>query len=101
MIDDRLRFFEEAADEIEEARRWYKERSELAERAFLREVDESVEAVTEAPERWPLHASGTRRFVFPSFPYSFIYFIENAVVHVVAVSHDKRRPGYWRKRLPR
>ena len=100
-MSERLHFFEEAADEIEEARRWYRERSELAERAFLHEVDHAVDAVVNAPQRWPAYAAGTRRYIFPGFPYSFVYFIDNKVIHVVAVAHDKRRPGYWRKRLVR
>ena len=100
-MNQRPNFFEEAAHEIEQAGRWYRERNELAERAFLREVDRSIEAIMAAPERWPLHKAGTRRFVFPSFPYSLIYFVENDVINVVAVPHDKQRPGYWRKRLTR
>lgn len=44
-MTERLHFFEEAADEIEEARRWYRERSALAERAFRHEVDHAVEAI--------------------------------------------------------
>lgn len=32
-----LLFFDEAQDEVEEARRWYRERSEPAEESFLRD----------------------------------------------------------------
>jgi len=46
-----LRFFDEATDEAEEARRWYRERSETAEAAFLRELDHAIELVLEAPQR--------------------------------------------------
>jgi toxin ParE1/3/4 len=100
-MSQRLRFFQEAADEIEQIGRWYRDRNEAAESAFLREVDRAVESIMDAPERWPLHRSGTRRFVCPSFPYSLIYFVENDVINVVAVPHDRQRPGYWRKRLRR
>jgi plasmid stabilization system protein ParE len=96
-----LHFFEEASDEAEEARRWYRERSEPAESAFLSELDHAIAVVLEAPNRWPRHIVGTRRYVFPIFPYSLIYFLENQVVHVVAIAHEKRRPGYWRERLRR
>ena len=96
-----LHFFEGASDEAEEARRWYRERSEAAETAFLIELDHAVAVVVEAPNRWPKHIAGTRRYVFPTFPYSLVYFIENQVLHVVAVAHEKRRPGYWRERLHR
>ena len=96
-----LRFFDEAADEIEQAGRWYRGHSETAERAFLRELDRALEAVTDGPERWPVYKAETRRFVFPSFPYSLIYFVEDDVINVVAVPHDRQRPGYWRTRLSR
>src|SRR5438046_712161 len=94
-------FFEEASEEAEEARRWYRERSEPAEAAFLEELDHAIAVVVEAPQRWPKYIAGTRRYVFPRFPYSLIYFPENQVLHVVAIAHEKRRPGYWRERLHR
>src|SRR6266487_776343 len=96
-----LHFFEEASDEAEEARRWYRERSEPAESAFLNELDHAIAVVVDAPSRWPEHIGGTRRYVFPTFPYSLVYFLENQAIHVVAVAHEKRRPGYWRNRLRR
>jgi hypothetical protein len=42
---------------------------------------------------------GTSRYVFAKFPYKLIYFVDGGVVVIVAVAHDKRRPGYWRGRL--
>ncbi|MEK6372107.1 MAG: type II toxin-antitoxin system RelE/ParE family toxin [Acidobacteriota bacterium] len=93
------RFFEEASEELEEARRWYRERSEAAEAAFLEEIDHAIGVVITAPQRWPIHSAGMRRYVFPTFPYSLIYFVENEFIQIVAVAHEKRRPGYWRKRL--
>jgi plasmid stabilization system protein ParE len=45
----RLRFFEEAAEEVEHERIWYRRRSESAEAAFLRELDRAIAAVMEAP----------------------------------------------------
>ncbi|HUP62655.1 MAG TPA: type II toxin-antitoxin system RelE/ParE family toxin [Thermoanaerobaculia bacterium] len=96
-----LHFFEEANDEAEEARRWYRDRSEAAEAALLRELDHAIELVLEAPERWPRYIFSTRRYVFPSYPYSLVYFVESDVVNVVAVAHENRRPGYWRKRMNR
>lgn len=94
-----LDFFEEAADEIDEGRAWYRRRSEPAETAFLRELDHAFEQIVEAPHRWPPFIGGTRRYVLPTFPYSLVYFVENDTVNVVAVAHEKRKPGYWRKRL--
>jgi plasmid stabilization system protein ParE len=94
-----LEFFEDAAAEIELDRAWYRERSESAEAAFLRELDHAIQQVTDGAAQWPQYLAGTRRYVFPTYPYSLVYFVEDNVIRVVAVAHDKRRPGYWRKRL--
>ena len=94
-----LEFFEEAAAEIEDDRSWYRKRSETAEAGFLRELDHAIQQVVDAPLQWPLYLAGMRRYVFPRYPYSLIYFVEQHVIRVVAVAHDKKRPGYWRKRL--
>lgn len=96
-----LQFFDDASDEVEESRAWYQSRSESAEAAFLRELDHAVDLIQEAPSRWPKYIAGTRRYVFPRFPYSIIYFVENDTINVVAVAHGKRKPGYWRERLRR
>lgn len=96
-----VRFFEEADDEVENARRWYRENSEQAEAAFLRELDHAVDVVANSPELWPQYLAGTRRYVFPTFPYSLIYFLDRSTIHIAAIAHQKRRPGYWRKRLVR
>jgi toxin ParE1/3/4 len=95
----RLEFFDDAAVEVEEDRAWYLARSESAEAGFLRELDHAIQQVIDAPSQWPQYLGGTRRYVFPTYPYSLVYFVEDDVIHVVAVAHDKKRPGYWRKRL--
>lgn len=95
----RLEFFDDAAAEIEEDRAWYLERSGSAEAGFLRELDHAIQQVADAPLQWPQYLAGTRRYVFPTYPYSLVYFVEDDVINVVAVAHDKKRPGYWRKRL--
>jgi toxin ParE1/3/4 len=94
-----LEFFEDALAEVEEDRAWYRSRSESAEAGFLRELDHAIQQVTDAPAQWPRYFAGTRRYVFPTYPYSLVYFIEGSVIRVVAIAHDKRRPGYWRERL--
>jgi plasmid stabilization system protein ParE len=94
-----LEFFEDALAEVEEDRAWYRNRSESAEAGFLRDLDHAIQQITDAPAQWPQYLAGTRRYVFPTYPYSLIYFIKGDVIRVVAVAHDKRRPGYWRKRL--
>ena len=40
------------------------------------------------------------QYLFFTFPFSFIYFVEGESVFVVALAHQSRCPGYWRERLP-
>src|SRR5262249_1862094 len=71
-MNERVHFFDEASEEIEAARRWYREQNELAERAFLDTVDHAIQVIMAAPHRWPPHRAGTRRYVLPEFPYSIL-----------------------------
>jgi len=40
-----------------------------------------------------------RQVVVPNFPYKVIFRVEDEAAVIYAVAHDKRRPGYWQKRL--
>jgi len=97
----RVRLFEEAAEEVEHERHWYRQRSESAEASFLRELDHAIAAVTEAPHMWPSYIAGTQRYVFPVFPFSLVYFVEDDTVVVVSVAAEYKEPGYWRARMPK
>jgi len=96
---DRVRFFDEAAEEVEQQRAWYRERSEIAEASFLHELDHAITVVTEAPQRWPQYIGGTRRYVFRKFPFSLVYFVEDETVVIAAVEAELKEPGYWTDRL--
>jgi plasmid stabilization system protein ParE len=98
MPNVRISFHPAAAAEVEAAVQWYAERSPVAARAFAAEVNACVERVREAPDRWPHYVHGTRRSLFPHFPYSFVYRVRNGALEIVAVAHHRRRPGYWQSR---
>ena len=61
-------------------------------------LDRGIEAVSLAPERWPLFVHGTRRYLFHRFPFQLVYRVVNDSVQVVALAHGRRRPGYWKLR---
>jgi len=70
----------------------------MASKAFVSELIHVVEQLAEAPERWPRYEAGTRRYVFPRFPFSLIYRVLGKKIKIVAVAHTKRKPQYWRDR---
>ena len=81
--------------DAEAARDWYAERSPFAARGFLLALEEAVNAVMEAPHRWPERAHGCRQYLFTSrYPFSLIY-RTSSTIEIVAVAHHRRRPGYW------
>jgi hypothetical protein len=40
-----------------------------------------------------------RRALFPGFPYAMIFLVADDVIHVLAVAHQHRAPGYWLYRI--
>lgn len=91
-------FHPDAVDEAQAARIWYAERNQSAADSFLAELDYGIESISEAPERWPLFVHGTRRYLFRQFPFQIASRVANDRVVVIAVAHDRRRPGYWKAR---
>lgn len=74
---------------------WYEERSLLAAAGFLHEVSVAVRRIAEVPNRYPVSLHGTRRILLERFPFSIHYRVSENDIVVVAVAHQKRRPGYW------
>lgn len=62
-------------------------------------IDKAKWRICEAPYAWPETVKGTRKFVVQEFPYVLQYRVQGTVILIVAVSHQKRRPGYWKDRI--
>jgi plasmid stabilization system protein ParE len=94
----KIEFHPEAQLELENARRWYRERNQIAARAFLTEVLRAVTKIAVSPETWPRTRANERRFVLRRFPYSIIYRIRENEIFITALAHQRQRPGYWHSR---
>ena len=95
----RVRLHPEARAELRAARKWYFERSPLSATAFAHAVDNAVSQIVEAPTRYPMAEHGTRKFVLQRFPFNIFYRPGEGEIVIVAVAHQKRRPGYWAGRV--
>ena len=62
------------------------------------ELDHAIEAIGSSPETWPVYREGTRRYLFRRFPFFVVYRVEGEEIHVIAIAHAHRRPGYWKDR---
>jgi plasmid stabilization system protein ParE len=95
----RVTFHEEAAAEVNEGAKYYEERVLGLGRLFLTAVEEAAEKVQANPEAFQLVGDEIRHKLIQRFPYSLLYVIEPDRIRIIAVAHQKRRPGYWSHRL--
>jgi plasmid stabilization system protein ParE len=91
-------FHPRARDEVEEAQAWYEERSLLAAAGFLHEMSVAIRRIAKAPNRYPVSLHNTHRILLERFPFGIHYRVNENDIVVVAVAHQKRRPGYWAER---
>jgi len=94
----RVRFHPAAAAEVERAQAWYEDPSLLAAAGFLQERTRAIQRMRIAPERHAVAEHGTRRIVLEQYPFSVFYVTRREEIFVIAVAHQKRRPGYWADR---
>jgi plasmid stabilization system protein ParE len=88
----------QAEEEIKEAFQWYLKRSHFAADAFRAEIFAAVDSLAEDPTMWPADAEGVRYYILRRFPYTIHYEVADSNVTVLAVAHQRRRPGYWQQR---
>jgi toxin ParE1/3/4 len=95
---------EEALAEYREATSYYEAESPDVALRFVEQVEGIIESIHREPHLWPLDPTvparlGVRRQRIDGFPYAVVYLETPAAVHVLAVAHGKRKPGYWRGRI--
>ena len=95
----KVTFHEDANAEMNDAAQYYEERAFGLGLSFLDAVEDAVDKVLEDPEAYQLVGDEVRHNLLMRFPYSVLYVIEPDRIRVVAVAHQKRRPGYWSYRL--
>jgi len=91
----------DARDELAAATRHYAQIFPDLANGLISEVEAAFDQLLEFPQAGsPVERIvGCRRWLLSRFPYQLIYRVEGDVIRVYAFAHQKRRPGYWRKRL--
>lgn len=93
-------FHPEAEEEFEAAVAWYEERDTGLGLDFAAEVRGAIRLAQSMPLAWPEMEENVRRVLVHRFPYGVLYSPEGGRIHILAVMHLRRRPGYWRERIP-
>lgn len=88
-----------AVAEFNEAASFYTERAhkDLG-LALIAEFERAIGLLSDNPELGAMWRGVARRFPLRRFPYSVIYRLIGGSIQVLAVAHQRRRPGYWKKR---
>ena len=98
-----VRISQEADAELVDAARWYESHREGLGAAFLDAVDATVARIAETPHVGSMVPAvadpDVRRRPVQRFPYHVVYMELPDHLRVLAIAHDRRRPGYWVGRL--
>jgi len=93
------RFLPPAEEEMAEASFYYETASRGLGHEFLDDIQHTVDALRRYPELGRSAGSELRRAPLRRFPFLLIYAHSAEEIVVVAVAHQRRRPGYWRRRV--
>lgn len=91
-------FHPDAEDEFIEAIDFYEDREAGLGFAFSLEIHTAIQNIVAHPGAWPVMEDDVRRCLMSRFPYAVLYVIEHAEILILAIMHQKRRPGYWKER---
>lgn len=91
----------ETQEEIDKGVDFYFEKQPGVEEEFIGELESAVRKLLKDPNFPREFDPPYRKVVTDRFPYQIIYRISGDSAWIVAVMHQSRRPGYWKKREAR
>ena len=94
----RARFLPEAEVELAEAVEFYEQAEVGLGSAFTLEVERTVDRICSFPGAGAKFSASSRGKITANFPFWVIYRADGAEVTIIAVAHQRRKPGYWRRR---
>ena len=96
-----ITFLLEAEKEMNASAQYYNQQSFGLGFDFLEEIEKSLQLIEKNLERWPYYEENIRKYNTPRFPFSLLYVFEKELdkIIIIAVAHQKRKPGYWKQRI--
>ena len=93
-----LYFHTEAEAEVDAAFDWYRQRSLIAARGFLEELNAVLNRILQNPDLFPRTAQTLRKAILHRYPYYLLFREHEESIQILVVAHAKRLPGYWKTR---
>lgn len=66
--------------------------------AFISEFDRSARLLGDFPKLGSIWRGRIRRLPLRRFPYNIVYYQRESEVRILAIAHQRRKPGFWRGR---
>lgn len=89
-------FLDRARDEFLAAVDFYDEQAGLGDE-FLAEIKQASDDIAANPQLGAPYVESTRRLLLRRFPFAIVYTVDSKAVFIVAVAHQRRKPGYWQE----
>jgi len=97
----RVDYHPEASQELAATTLFYHQQAIGLGGEFLDEVEHAEALMLRFPEAGRVLRGRNRRLSLRRFPYALIYQVRADKLWVLAVAHERRRPGYWAVRQSR
>jgi plasmid stabilization system protein ParE len=94
----RHRYLPSAREELNEAAAFYDASVPGLGEAFLDDVERAIATVRKIPGIGASVGRGFRKAILRRFPFTIVYAQRDEEIVIVAIAHQRRRPGYWRGR---
>ena len=91
-------FLPQAREEIGAAVAYYNGESPGLGHELARQARQLCSLIAESPLAGQEVRPGIRRRLLRRFPYAILYAVEGSDILIIAIAHQRRRPGYWRDR---
>jgi len=97
----RYHFHPEAVAELDAAAAYFAACQPGLENRFIDAVQAAIRRACENPEQYRKFDGEIRRCLVHVFPFAVLYSIEEGFIYIIAISHCRREPGYWKERIPK
>ena len=88
-----------AQKDIDEAIEWYELQRKSLGALFLDKINATEKIIQNNPLQFQKVYKNIHRANLIIFPFNIFYHVQNETVIVIAVLHQKRNPGTWKKRI--
>jgi len=95
----KLKWHAGATAELHEAALYYGNIDDDLGERFVAAAEVAVAEIKANPKLSRTFDGQARKVRFKTFPYAVIYWIDTNILHIVAIMHLHREPGYWRNRM--